>query len=59
MLNSEKTAVITIGNKLLKKKKNHKRELMPSFTHSQVVPNLYDFFLLLNTREDILKNVGD
>ncbi len=58
MLNAEKTAVITIGNKL-HKKKNHKRELMPSFTHSQVVPNLYDFFLLLNTREDILKNVGD
>jgi len=29
-----------------------------SFTHPYVVPNLYEF-LLLNTKEDILKNVGN
>jgi len=31
-------------------------KILPSFTHPQVVANLYDFFLLLNTKEDILKN---
>jgi len=28
------------------------------FTHPQVVPNLNEF-LLLNTKEDVLKNVGN
>jgi len=31
-------------------------KILSSFTHPQVVANLYDFFLLLNTKEDILKN---
>jgi len=30
----------------------------PSFTHPEVVPNLYEFPFLLNTNKDILKNVG-
>ncbi len=29
------------------------------FTHPQVVLNLYGFFVVLNTKEDILKNVGN
>ncbi len=32
-------------------------KILLSFTHPEVVPNLYEFVLLLNT-EDILKNVG-
>jgi len=35
-----------------------KMKILSSFTHPQVVPNLYELFLLLNTKEDILKNVG-
>jgi len=31
-------------------------KILSSFTHPQVVANLYNFFLLLNTKEDILKN---
>jgi len=34
-----------------------KIKILTSFTHPQVVPNLYEF-LLLNTKED-LKNVGN
>jgi len=30
-----------------------------SFTRPRVVTNLCEFFLLLNKKEDILKNVGD
>jgi len=30
----------------------------PSFTHPEVVPNLYEFPFLLNANKDILKNVG-
>ncbi len=29
-----------------------------SFTHPQVVPTCMNVFVLLNTKEDILKNVG-
>ncbi len=36
-----------------------KKKIMSSFTHPQFVPNLYYFFLLLNTKEDILNNVGN
>jgi len=32
-----------------------KMKILISFTHPQVVANLYEF-LLLNTKEDILKN---
>jgi len=32
--------------------------ILSSFTHLQVVPNLYEF-LLLNTKEAFLKNVGN
>jgi len=32
--------------------------ILSSFTHPQVVSNLYEF-PLLNTKEDILKNVGN
>ncbi len=34
---------------------------MSLFTHPQVVSNMYgmDLFVLLNTKEDILKNVGN
>jgi len=43
------------------KKKKLKLEkamtILSSFTHPHVVPNLYEV-LLLNTNEDILKNVG-
>ncbi len=35
-----------------------KMKIVSSFTHAQVVPNLYAFFVLPNTKEDILKNVG-
>jgi len=31
--------------------------MLSSFTQPQVVPNKNSFFLLLNTKEDILKNV--
>ncbi len=34
-----------------------KMKILSSFTHPQVVPNLYEFFLLPNTKEDILKKV--
>ncbi len=35
-------------------------KILSSYTHPQVIPNLQDFFLLLlNTKEDILKNVGN
>ncbi len=34
-------------------------KILSSFTHPQVVPNLYEVFVLLNTKEDILKNVGN
>jgi len=38
----------------------HQRmKILSSFTHPQVVPKMYEFFLLLNTKEDILKNVGN
>ncbi len=33
-----------------------KMKILSSFTHSQVVPNMY-LFVLLNTKEDILKKV--
>ncbi len=33
-------------------------KILSSFTHSHVVPN-QSFFLLLNTKEDTLKNVGN
>ncbi len=37
---------------------NPKMKILSSFTHPQVVPNLYEFFyFLLNTKEDILKKV--
>ncbi len=36
-----------------------KMENLSSFTHPQVVPNLYECIVLLNRKEDILKNVGD
>ncbi len=29
------------------------------FTRSHVVPNLYSFFLVLNTKYDILNNLGN
>jgi len=32
---------------------------MSSFTRPQVVSNVYEFLFLLNTKEDILKNVGN
>jgi len=35
----------------------HPKTKNVSFTHSQVVPNPYEF-LLLSTQEDILKNMG-
>ncbi len=35
-----------------------KNENFVNITHTQVFPNLYEF-LLLNTKEDILKNVGN
>ncbi len=33
-------------------------KIMSSFTHSHVIPNMYTF-LMLNTKEDILKNAGN
>ncbi len=36
----------------------HPKMKILSFTHSQVVPNLYEF-VPPNTKEDILKNIGD
>ncbi len=33
--------------------------ILLSFTHPQVVPTCMNVFLLLNTNEDILKNVGN
>jgi len=33
--------------------------ILSSFTHRQVLPNLYAFLYLLNTKQDILKNVGN
>ncbi len=36
----------------------HPKMKIRSFTHSQVVPNLYEF-ALPNTKEDIQKNIGD
>ncbi len=36
-----------------------KMKILSSFTHTQVVPNCMSFFLLLNIKEDILKNVGN
>jgi len=35
-----------------------KKSVFISFSHPQVVQNLYEF-LLLDTKEDILKNVGN
>jgi len=35
-----------------------KKKKLSSFTHPQVVSNLYEF-LLLNTKEDISKNVSN
>ncbi len=32
-------------------------KILSSFTHPQVVPNLYECLVLLNTKEDILKKV--
>ncbi len=34
-----------------------KMKILSSFTHPQVVPNLYEFLVLPNTKEDILKKV--
>ncbi len=34
-------------------------EKLSSFTHPEVVPTCMSFFLLLNTKEDILKNVDN
>jgi len=36
-----------------------KMKIWSSLTHPQVVSNLYDFFFLLETKEDILKNIGN
>ncbi len=36
----------------------HPKMKILSFTHSQVGPNLYEF-VPPNTKEDILKNIGD
>ncbi len=36
----------------------HPKMKILSFTHPQVVPNLYEF-VLPSTKEDILKNIGD
>ncbi len=36
-----------------------KMEILSLFTDLQVVPNCTSFFLLLNTKEDILKNDGN
>ncbi len=36
----------------------HPKMKILSFTHPQVVPNLYEF-ALPNTKEDILKNIGN
>jgi len=33
-------------------------KMLSSFTHPQVVPNLYEFLFFLNTKEDIINNVG-
>ncbi len=35
-----------------------KMKILSSFTHPQVVPNLYECLVLLNTKEDVLNNVG-
>ncbi len=40
----------------LKEKVHPKMKILSSFTHPQVVPNLYEF-VLPNTKEDILKKV--
>ncbi len=38
----------------------HPKITILSFTQPQIVPNLYEFlFFLLNTLEDILKNVNN
>ncbi len=36
-----------------------KMKILSSFTHPHVIQNLFDFFLLCNTKEDILKNVSN
>ncbi len=34
-------------------------KLWKSFTHPHVVPSLYEFDLVQNTKEDILNNIGE
>ncbi len=46
-----------ILNLCLKREKNILFSL--SFIHPNVLPNLYDFYFLLNIERDILKNVGN